>query len=130
MTLYTIQLFISVIVVLLSIFHVSVTKEMLNLHSSFSSLIERFLYCKITFPEDRSEEQDANFYAAKEQKTLFLKKLIDLTQAALKTEIDVKPGKILAGAEAHTVDLYGDGLLSIESPSRSPPRRPARTASQ
>jgi TRAF3-interacting protein 1 len=54
----------------------------------------------------RDDELDANFYAGKDQKTLFLKKILDLTNGALKTEVDVKPSKILAGAEPERTNAF------------------------
>eukprot|EP01017_Pseudomicrothorax_dubius_P002928 TRINITY_DN1027_c0_g1_i2.p1 TRINITY_DN1027_c0_g1~~TRINITY_DN1027_c0_g1_i2.p1 ORF type:complete len:453 (+),score=152.43 TRINITY_DN1027_c0_g1_i2:62-1360(+) len=52
-----------------------------------------------------AEELDANFYSAKEQKGLFLKKIIDLVAAATKEEIEVKPKMILAGVEADKTNI-------------------------
>ncbi|KRX06645.1 hypothetical protein PPERSA_13124 [Pseudocohnilembus persalinus] len=51
------------------------------------------------------EEGNSAHYSDKEKKLIFLKKLIELTQYARQTKLDVKPTKIVAGMEPENTNI-------------------------
>jgi len=54
----------------------------------------------------KDDEQSADFYDTKEKKIYFLRKVIALSGAMLKEEIEAKPNKIVAGVEPDKTNLF------------------------
>ncbi|EGR27224.1 traf3ip1 protein, putative [Ichthyophthirius multifiliis] len=63
------------------------------------------------------EEKNSQFYQNRDQKITFLKKIIDLTQYAIKQELPAKPNKIVAGLEPENTNIF---LIELHRSATTP----------
>ncbi len=63
----------------------------------------------------KDEELSGDFYETKERKIYFLRKIIALSGAMLKEEIEAKPNKIVAGVEPEKTNLFLQGIILPET---------------